>query len=162
MQAELDNRGVKYSDLFEKSEFVKRLVHARGKGATKGDTSNSSDAPRKSTVDSVDHVPHTSQASPEQALRKEIETMSLSAIRSELASIGVSTQGAFEKRVTICPLILQPAFTLSCPHLQPAFTLSDVSLEIGIRRSAMQGSSREQSWTQITASRQSQPGIQGR
>jgi hypothetical protein len=104
VQAELDRRGVKYSDLFEKSEFIQRLVQARGKDTANVDHSDSSESARKSPVDSVDHMPRADQASstPEQAIRKEVEAMPLASIRSELAKLGVSTQGAFEKRVRVC------------------------------------------------------------
>ena len=116
MQAELDRRGVKYSDIFEKSEFVQRLVQARGKDPANVDYSASSESARKSTVDNVDQMPRAGQSgqassTADQTIRKEVEAMPLAAIRSELSKLGVSMQGAFEKRVRVCP---QRVFTGSC------------------------------------------------
>jgi hypothetical protein len=132
---------VKYSDIFEKSEFVQRLVQAREKNTNNGNISDASDAAQKSTVD---HTPRASQASPDQVLRTEVEAMPLAAIRSELAKFGVSTQGAFEKRVIVAAAYFRVHATL----------LKDVTLEIGIRRSAVQSPSGAQSRTRTITGRQ--------
>eukprot|EP00291_Cryptomonas_curvata_P000349 CAMPEP_0172194904 /NCGR_PEP_ID=MMETSP1050-20130122/25876_1 /TAXON_ID=233186 /ORGANISM="Cryptomonas curvata, Strain CCAP979/52" /LENGTH=186 /DNA_ID=CAMNT_0012870837 /DNA_START=97 /DNA_END=654 /DNA_ORIENTATION=+ len=126
IKAELDRRGVKYSDLFEKSDFVQRLVQARGKDAANVDHSASSESARKSTVDNVDHVPRGGQASstPDQAIRKEVETMPLAAIRSELSKLGVSTQGAFEKREFVDLLCKARAERKAAPEPPPAASRS--------------------------------------
>ena len=110
---------MKYSDLFEKSEFVQRLIEARGKGTVNVEHADSTGSVRKSTVDSVEHTPRAGQASstPDQAIRNEVEAMPLAAIRSELAKLGVSTQGAFEKRVRVCP---QPTAGFRVSH--PVFS----------------------------------------
>jgi hypothetical protein len=92
-QAELDTRGILYSDIFEKSEYVNRLAQARK------DNVNNKAGDREASEPQKVNENHSKQEDASNSAWNEIEKMSLSAIRKELSDLKVSTQGAFEKRV---------------------------------------------------------------
>jgi hypothetical protein len=96
LQEELDKRGVKYSDLFEKSGFVERLAKSANERVDKMEPQGSQVENR---ANNETKQPEPAKASLEQSIREEVESMSLPSIRKELTSLGISTRGAFEKPV---------------------------------------------------------------
>lgn len=94
IKEELDKRGVKYSDLFEKSGFVERLAKSANERVDKMEPQGSQVENR---ANNETKQPEPAKASLEQSIREEVESMSLPSIRKELTSLGISTRGAFEK-----------------------------------------------------------------
>ena len=86
-------------DLFEKSEFIQRLAKARSENV--GPPVKNSEQVEE-TRSEMNAKKHDSQ---DGNIRKQVEAMSLSAIRSELDALKISTKGAFDKRV--CFLLIR-------------------------------------------------------
>eukprot|EP00288_Rhodomonas_lens_P014626 CAMPEP_0177707602 /NCGR_PEP_ID=MMETSP0484_2-20121128/9840_1 /TAXON_ID=354590 /ORGANISM="Rhodomonas lens, Strain RHODO" /LENGTH=190 /DNA_ID=CAMNT_0019219129 /DNA_START=317 /DNA_END=886 /DNA_ORIENTATION=+ len=114
LKAELRERGIACDDIFDKDELVQKLAHARANNinnqsaqpsASSAQTETQTSSSSSSSAKPADPAPDTAAAAKKEAaktdpaakVKAEVQQMSIGEIRKELAAVGVSSHGLFEK-----------------------------------------------------------------